>query len=275
MKKVANLLYITQPSLTKRLQHMEAEFQVTIVNRTPKGLEFTSEGKFLGEQAKVYLDFMNRTKAKLEEMKSCPDSVITIGSSYTYSKYILSDLLIEYKTKHPNIEISIVNEQSNILFRKMLEGSIDVGFIRGDYEGAVNKLLLGKNQAYLVTKEPVDIEELPKLQGIGYKTNDRTKEILDNWWKNRFGTEAPANMIVGYIDVAWQLIHKGLGYTICFLPDNFENEYDLCLTPLENKDGTGVYRNTWFVYSKNKRISNSLEEFIQYIEKEYQSGNLT
>ena len=247
----------------------------TIVNRTPKGLEFTSEGKFLGEQAKVYLDFMNRTKAKLEEMKSCPDSVITIGSSYTYSKYILSDLLIEYKTKHPNIEISIVNEQSNILFRKMLEGSIDVGFIRGDYEGAVNKLLLGKNQAYLVTKEPVDIEELPKLQGIGYKTNDRTKEILDNWWKNRFGTEAPANMIVGYIDVAWQLIHKGLGYTICFLPDNFENEYDLCLTPLENKDGTGVYRNTWFVYSKNKRISNSLEEFIQYIEKEYQSGNLT
>ena len=275
MTKVANLLYITQPSLTKRLQHMEAEFQVTIVNRTPKGLEFTSEGKFLGEQAKVYLDFMNRTKAKLEEMKSCPDSVITIGSSYTYSKYILSDLLIEYKTKHPNIEISIVNEQSNILFRKMLEGSIDVGFIRGDYEGAVNKLLLGKNQAYLVTKEPVDIEELPKLQGIGYKTNDRTKEILDNWWKNRFGTEAPANMIVGYIDVAWQLIHKGLGYTICFLPDNFENEYDLCLTPLENKDGTGVYRNTWFVYSKNKRISNSLEEFIQYIEKEYQSGNLT
>lgn len=139
----------------------------------------------------------------------------------------------------------------------------------------MNKLLLGKNQAYLVTKEPVDIEELPKLQGIGYKTNDRTKEILDNWWKNRFGTEAPANMIVGYIDVAWQLIHKGLGYTICFLPDNFENEYDLCLTPLENKDGTGVYRNTWFVYSKNKRISNSLEEFIQYIEKEYQAGNLT
>ena len=40
MTKVANLLYITQPSLTKRLQHMEAEFQVTIVNRTPKGLTF-------------------------------------------------------------------------------------------------------------------------------------------------------------------------------------------------------------------------------------------
>ena len=145
MTKVANLLYMTQPSLTKRLQHMEAEFQVTIVNRTPKGLEFTPEGEFLGEQAKAYLEFMKKTQKRLEEMKESVDNVITIGSSYTYSKYILSDLLIRYRMKYPNTEFSIVNEQSNILFRKMLEGTIDVGFIRGDYEGAVNKVLLGKN----------------------------------------------------------------------------------------------------------------------------------
>ena len=55
MTKVANLLYITQPSLTKRIQHMEEEFQVTIVNRTTKGLEFTPEGDFLAEQAAKYM----------------------------------------------------------------------------------------------------------------------------------------------------------------------------------------------------------------------------
>lgn len=44
LTKVANVLYITQPTLTKRLQHIEAEFDVTIVERTPKGLEFTPEG---------------------------------------------------------------------------------------------------------------------------------------------------------------------------------------------------------------------------------------
>ena len=111
MTKVANLLYITQPSLTKRLQHMEEEFQVTIVNRTPKGLEFTPEGEYLGEQARQYLDFIKKTKAMLEEMKANTDSLITIGSSYTYSKYILSDLLVEYRMTHPNTEFSIVNEQ--------------------------------------------------------------------------------------------------------------------------------------------------------------------
>ena len=74
-------------------------------------------------------------------------------------------------------------------------------------------------------------------------------------------------MAVGYIDFAWQLINKGLGYTCCFLPDDFQNEYNLCLTPLVKTDGTEVIRNTWFVYSKNKRISRTLEEFIEYIER--------
>lgn len=268
MTKVANLLYMTQPSLTKRLQHMESEFQVTIVNRTPKGLEFTEEGEYLGKQAEKYLDFLKETKDRIKEYQENSEGIITIGSSYTYSKYTLTDLLVKYRQKHPNVEFNIINEQSNILFRKMLEDAIDVGFIRGDYEGAVNKTLIGKNEAYLVTKDPVSIEDLPGMQRIGYKTNDRTKELLDGWWKNQFRTEAPGSMVVGYIDVSWQLIHKGLGYTICFLPDNFENTYDLCLTPLKYKDGTSVIRNTWFIYSKNKRITKVLEEFIHYIESE-------
>lgn len=267
MTKVANLLYMTQPSLTKRLQHMESEFQIAIVNRTPKGLEFTQEGEFLAKQAEQYLNFIKDTKAKLEEFKECSESVITIGASYTYSKYTLTDILVQYTAEHPNIRFNVINEQSNILFRKMLDDSIDVGFIRGDYEGAVNQKLIGRNPAYLVTKEPVDIEELPKMQRISYKTNDRTKELLENWWENRFHTETPSGMEVGYIDCAWQLINRGLGYTCCFLPDNFENEYDLCLTPLENEDGSQVIRKTWFIYSKNKRMTSVLEEFINYIEQ--------
>lgn len=267
MTKVANLLYISQPSLTKRLQQMESEFRITIVNRTPKGLEFTPEGKYLAEQAKRYMEFLNETKARLEEMKGNVQGSILIGSSYTYSKYTLIDVLTSYKAHHPNTNFEVVNEQSNILFRRMLEGAIDVGFIRGDYEGSVNKVLVARNEAYLVTKEPVALDDILNMQYIGYKTNDRSHELLDDWWEERFGVAASAGIFAGYVDVAWQLVGKGLGYTCCFLPDHFQNEYHLCLTPLEKKDGSKVIRNTWFVYSKNKRMSDTLEEFIDYIKR--------
>ena len=80
LTKVANVLYITQPTLTKRLQHIEAEFDVTIVERTPKGLEFTPEGKYLAEQAEVYLRFLKQTRSHLEQMRENGGEIVTVGS---------------------------------------------------------------------------------------------------------------------------------------------------------------------------------------------------
>lgn len=268
MTKAANLLYMTQPSLTKRLQKMEAEFQITIVNRTSKGLEFTAEGEYLAKRAELYLDFMKETRTKLAQIKENAEGTITIGSSYTYSKYTLSDVLFQYNQICPNVHFNVINEQSNLLFRKMLDGSIDVGFIRGDYEGPVKQVRIGCNQAYLVTKEPVSLADLPNLQRIEYKTNDRTDELLKGWWQDWFDRLPGPGMMVGYIDVAWQFIQKGLGYTCCFLPDHFDNRYQLCLTPLCYRDGSQVSRNTWFVYSQNKTKTKILEDFIRYITNE-------
>jgi DNA-binding transcriptional LysR family regulator len=268
MSKVASLLYVTQPSLTKRLQYMESEFQVAIVNRTPKGLEFTPEGEYLAERAKLYLDFMKETKEGLDLYKVNTEYIITIGTSYTYSKFKLPDVLVKCSKEHPDIKFQVINDQSNNLFRKLLEDTIDVAFISGDYDGSVNRVLIGSSDAYLVTKEPVELKDLLKMQRIEYSTNDRTKELLRGWWERQFNKEEPAGMAAGFIDVAWQLISKGLGYTCCFLPEDFENEYNLCLTPLLNADGTKIKRNTWFIYSKNKRLSKGLVEFIGFIEKE-------
>lgn len=268
MTKVANLLFITQPSLTKRLQAMEAEFNITIVDRTPKGIRFTREGEYLAEQAAKYMKFIKETKEGIRQFQEKTGEIIKLGSSYTYSKYTLTDLMLKYREKYPHTEFEIVNDQSNLLFRRMLEGSLDAAFIRGDYEGPVRQILIGQTRGYAVSKEPVKLDDLPGLPRISYKTNDRTKELLREWWQDYFQTEEPSGMAVGFVDFAWQLIDKGLGYTCCFLPENFKNEFNLCLTPLTKRDGTPVVRNTWFVYPKEKRIPEALELFIRYIETE-------
>lgn len=270
MTKVAEQLYLTQPSLTKRLHNMEDEFQTAILNRTSQGLRFTPEGEYLAERAVRYRDFIHETRRGLKSFREKGEGVITIGSSYTYSKYTLTDVLVTYRKEHPGVEFEIVNDQSNLLFRKVVEGSVDVGFIRGDYEGPVRQTLLGSNQAFLVTREAVDMRKLPEMVRINYKTNDRTIKLLDDWWQDRFDAPVPTGMHVGYIDFAWQIIEKGVGYTCCFLPDQFKNEFHLCLTPLTKKDGSRVIRNTWFVYPKTRRLPGILEDFIGFIRTEYE-----
>lgn len=268
MTKVANLLYITQPSLTKRLQAMETEFQVSILNRSGKTLTFTPEGEYLAERAVRYMDFKNETDKGLAQFRKNASGLITIGSSYTYSKYRLSDVLMQYRAEHSNIEFKIVNEQSNLLLRRVIEGSVDVAFVRNDYVDSVQKVLIEQNQAYLVTKNPVKMDALPHMSKIDYKTNDYSLRLFDEWWKEQFGAIAPHGMNVGYVDFSWQLINRGVGFTICFLPVNYKNEYHLCLTPLKKKNGSPIVRNTWFIYPNSKRLPDVQQRFIEYVEKE-------
>ena len=44
--RTADILYTTQPTVSKRLQQIEEEFGVQIVIRSSKGVSFTPEGEF-------------------------------------------------------------------------------------------------------------------------------------------------------------------------------------------------------------------------------------
>ena len=106
------------------------------------------------------------------------------------------------------------------------------------------------------------------MQRIEYKCNDKTYELISDWWEQTFNQEITQGMNSGYVDVAWQLVSRGIGYTCCFLDKNFVNTYNLHLTPMIKPDGQQLVRNTWFVYKDNKKMSKSLKSFIRYIENE-------
>ena len=270
MTKVADMLYISQPSLTKRVKNMEKEFGVKIINRTSKGVKFTSEGEYLAKKAKEYMEFIKNVKEGLNSYKTELEGTIKVGSPYTYSKFELTDVLFEYSKVNKNVKFEIINDQSNNLFKMVLKNHIELGFICGDFDGDVNKILVKQNKAYIVSKGPINLEKLSQMQRIDYKTNDKSKEILDRWWRKTYGENPPIGMFAGYVEFAWQLVDKGLGYACCFLPDGFEKVYNLCLTPILDDEGNNIIRNTWLVYPKKKQMSTVVKDFVQFVKDNIQ-----
>ena len=268
--KVADMLYISQPSLTKRVKNMEKEFEVKIINRTSKGVKFTSEGEYLAKKAKEYMEFIKNVKEGLNSYKTELEGTIKVGSPYTYSKFELTDVLFEYSKKNKNVKFEIINDQSNNLFKMVLKNHIELGFICGDFDGDVNKILVKQNKAYIVSKEPIDLDKLPQMQRIDYKTSDKSKEILDGWWRKTYGENPPVGMFAGYVEFAWQLVDKGLGYACCFLPEGFEKVYNVCLTPILDDNGNNIIRNTWLVYPKKKQMSTVVKDFVKFVEDNIQ-----
>ena len=195
-------------------------------------------------------------------MRENGGEIVTVGSSYTYGKYTLPDQLIRFRMECPNVRCQVVNAHSGQLYRQLLDGSIDVAFVRGNYTGSVNHVFLGKTMAYAMTKEP--LSSLAQLQG---------QKLLQQWWAQQFGEEPTRGESIGYIDVAWQMVQKGRGFALCFLPGEYTNPYGLCLTPLYNADGSPVSRDTWLLYPQNKHLSENVERFVDFILQDRQRAD--
>lgn len=265
VSRVAAKLYMTQPTLTKRLQHIERELGVNIADRTPKGLVFTPEGVYLAGRAAEHVAFVDEMMRGLEELRRAERKAITLGSSYTFNKYNLWDVLAGYaEVGDPEVKFTVVNEQSDVLFRMVLDGKLDLAFVRGDYEGPVRRCLVDCNQAYLVSREPIELDDLPAMSRIDFRTNAQSTELLEQWWRERFGSEMAPGMSVGYIDFVWELVAQGRGYALCFVSSEFVNERGLVLTPLVRTDGTPLVRRTWCVYPRVK-LPAHLESFVNYV----------
>ena len=265
MTKVAGLMNMTQPSLTKRIRHMEEEFQVKIVERTSHGLKFTKEGNYLAERARLQLEFMKETEKELAQMKQQEENNLKIGAAYTYVQHELPNILLDFTRKNPHIFLNVSDAPSNIVYRRLLEGEYDAGFIRGDYDGNLNRILVKRDHAYLVTAKPHTLKELPKLEQIRYRSNDMTIALLEKWWNDHFQQKMSVGSTVGYLDLALQIVSRSDSYMLCFLPEDFENRENLCLTPLSDCNGVPVTRNTWFVYPKNDTAQSGIQVLVEYI----------
>lgn len=268
LTQVAKLLYLTQPTLTKRLKQLEEELDTSIVNRTPKGLTLTETGRYLGEKAGEYLQFREEISGELQKHKENKVEYIHIGSAYTFTKYMLRPLLDPFTRGHLGVNFRVANKQSNILHQMLLDGSLDAAFVRGDYTQGVARVPVAPDFGYVVTKGPVGMERLPGMNRIMYQTSQKTSDLLDNWWKDWFGEEKYRESgSAGYVDFALNSIVSEDDYVLCFFPGEEQVPRELTAMPMKMRDGSPVMRNTWFLYRNEKRISYTLEEFIRYIEE--------
>ncbi|WP_166442454.1 helix-turn-helix domain-containing protein [Enterocloster asparagiformis] len=67
--RAAAQLYISQPTLTKRLRAIEEELGVVIALRGKRGVTFTPEGEYLAVKATQFLSLMDEVNRHLTELK--------------------------------------------------------------------------------------------------------------------------------------------------------------------------------------------------------------
>ena len=96
LSKAAQNLYISQPAVTKSIQKLEENLNLSLFTRTSRGVRLTPEGNILYEHVKSAFSSLIRGEQEIQSMLSLQSGSIRIGVSTTLCKYILLPHLQEF-----------------------------------------------------------------------------------------------------------------------------------------------------------------------------------
>jgi len=128
--KAAEALYLSQPSVTARIQSLERELDCKVFDRQGKHIRITEEGKRFLPYAQQLLLTYQKGKQHVNLKKSLPQE-FRIGCTVSVANYIIPELLPLLKSKFPDTRYKLVTGVTDEIVDKMLNKEIDIGFVRG------------------------------------------------------------------------------------------------------------------------------------------------
>jgi DNA-binding transcriptional LysR family regulator len=264
--KTAQVLYITQPALSHRIQNLEKYFNAKIITRGKKGVEFTSQGEYLVKFAIKTLLELQKTKERVYNIGHNVQGSLRLGVSGNFARYRLPMLLKQFIEIYPDVEIIVKTGWSSEVINFLYKDEVHIGFVRGDHHWHGPKYLLFNEPICIASNYEIDLEELPNLSRINYKTDPHLKKTIDNWWHSRFNRPSRITMDIGRIDTCLELVKYGLGYAI--VPSisliNTDSLYTINLLSDTDKP---ILRETWMFNRETSLELSVVSAFVDFIKK--------
>jgi DNA-binding transcriptional LysR family regulator len=264
ISRAAERLYISQPALTYRLKNIEKEFGTSIFFKIRGGIEFTSEGTHLAGYAEEMIIKLQKTKDYMLNMQNEVRGTLRLGVSSNFAQYKLPKILKKFSIKYPLVQFNVNTGWSTEIMNLLDSASVQLGILRGNYEWYGIKTLLHKERLCLISKTEVDLENLPNLPFINYKTDSSWKGLMNGWWHDRFSEPPLVTMETDRQETCKEMVKNGLGVSI--LPE-------ICMQPSDNlhtyglsyKNEEPVLRNTWLMYNEESLKLSSVKNFIDFL----------
>lgn len=131
--KAAEALYISQPAITKHIQSLEKNYKVSLFERKGNSVALTAEGKILLEHLVKARELQRQLEFEITRQKNLQlaKGSLTLGTSTTISLYVIPPVFSAFHQRYPNIELKLVNRNSENILKALLDHEIDLAVMEG------------------------------------------------------------------------------------------------------------------------------------------------
>ncbi|KRF52031.1 LysR family transcriptional regulator [Bacillus sp. Soil745] len=187
--KTAEVLLMSQPSVSLHIKKLEEEFQTKLFLRSPKFLKVTLTGEILYDRAKQMITIYEQTRQDIQEHDRSIKGELKIGASFTIGEYILPSLLIDLQEEYPELELQVVIGNTEEIVQAVRLYKVDIGLIEGqtnEKELSVHPFMqdelfiVSSNNHELANKDDVEITDLHNQAWVTREVGSGTREYLNH-----------------------------------------------------------------------------------------------
>lgn len=129
--RAAEKIGIGQPPLSQQIQALERELGTPLFRRIPRKLELTHAGETLLADARWILDRADQAVIKVSRASRGEIGRLSLGFTFTSSFHpSLPATIRRFRETYPDVALTLREEDSEVLCHMLVDGQMDVAFIR-------------------------------------------------------------------------------------------------------------------------------------------------
>jgi DNA-binding transcriptional LysR family regulator len=123
--KAADAVGRTQPAVSIAVRRLEEEVGAPLFDRSQKTPTLTEAGVAIQDYAQRILSLRDQARGAVAELRTLRRGVVRVGANESTSLYLLPQVILAFRERHPEIKVEIYRHVSERLPREVLERNVD------------------------------------------------------------------------------------------------------------------------------------------------------
>jgi len=278
-RRAADALYLSQPSVSARVQTLESEVGVTLFHRTARGVRLTDMGRTFLPFAQRSMETLRRGREVLESVRQTSAGILNMATARVIGTYVLPETLQKFQQLYPDANLHIKVGGSSDVLQMVVDEEVQLGLARFMQHPDVDTLHLYDEEAVLVvhpghpfTKTRVAaMSQVAQEPLIVYDPGDPGSSYFQ--FINRVcrdaGVTAKVEMNLDSVEAAKNMVRLGLG--VSFLPRSAvrrEVEFE-SLTLIDLAEVPPVLLPTYLLLRRGQEIGPTARSFLKLLQETY------
>ncbi len=271
--KAAESLFLTQPSVTARIQSLEKELDEELFERTGRGVRLTDAGTTFLHYAQTILRTLRDGRDALDGLRNTEFGNLRIGTAFTISEYLLPGVLRQFRGLYAGVDVTVRTGRSEQVLQMVLTDEVQVGLVRSIHHPEIESIHLFDDDIVLVVNPAhpfacqgavVPIEEVSRQPLIFYDRGS-SYYLLTQGMFRQAGLVPHVAMELDSMDATKRMVEEGLG--LALLPRaSVEREVALgMLSQVSMQDAQNVTRPISLIYRRNRKRPRAVQALIEVL----------